>query len=266
MPPNTYTPTPYGYAPVPEPPRQWPVPAARHVPLIWTITLAAVTVMAIGLSALAPYVTPTVPAPSGTTAYANSLARNDNAWSLSNNFQGHCAYANGGLDATANTYNANEVNGEGLTLIGSYDPAALCTLQGQNPTDLRLSVRILPQANLNYTLQPAIFVHSSVALVFTTAGEFAVLFRETSADQWQIIYEGPTNQWHTADMLSNTVVVQTRSDSYTIALNGAVIYHGDFGGFVTDFPASGTIALGAFTTLRGGGGEAAFADLSLTTP
>ena len=101
MPPNSpdgYVP--YSYAPVIEPPRQWPVPAARHVPLIWTIVLAVVTAIAVGLIVVLPLLTTAAPPAAGKALYANSLASNDNAWSLRNDTQGQCAYANGGLDAT----------------------------------------------------------------------------------------------------------------------------------------------------------------------
>jgi hypothetical protein len=265
MPPNAYPP--YGYMPAPPPTtlRQWPVPSARHVPLIWTITLAVVTVIAVALIGLSSAVTTAAPALGGTTAYANSLANNDNAWTNPSSAQGQCAYANGGLDATTNTFNALEVD-RSLGIIGFYDPVPLCTLQGQNPTDLTLSVRLLPQANLNNTLEPAIFVHSAVAIAFTTTGEFAVLFHNQDDGKWDLLYQALTNQWHTAAMLSNTVVVQVRGDIYTIALNDAQIYHGDFNTNATDFPTSGTLALGAFTSGAGDVGEAAYADFTLTTP
>ena len=273
MPPQGYQPYPYPYpypyanVPfAPTPPRQWPVPAGRRVPLIWTVTLVIVTVVAVGLALIAPSVNVAPPQP-GPVLYASNLAQDDGAWNLRTDAQGQCAYANGGLDAATNQFNASDIapSTNGLATLAAYDIFPTCLLKNQSPSDLYLSVRIVPQANIAATLQPAIIVHSSTAFLFTPQGQLVIAFQPVP-HQWQTFYEAPTNEWRTAAQSSNTIVLQIHGTIYTIALNGVQVYQGDFQGNTAYLSPTGSIALGAYTTSTQMDGEAAYANFTLATP
>lgn len=248
-------PTPYpGYPafapnyPTLAPPKEYPVPPARHTPLIWLIALVALTVVAVALSLGGALALPAAPAAFGTTAYHNSLATADGDWTLQNGAGAQCSYANGGLDAV---------------VASDTGIAPVCHLNGQSVGDFRLSVVVLPQAPLNYQLEPAIFVHGTLAILFNPgAGAFAVY----SDNEPSPLYTGYTDQWHTSDQASNMVVIQSQRGVYTIALNGAQLYQGNFGGATVQ--AVGSVALGAWVPISLGttSAEAAYADLALTTP
>jgi hypothetical protein len=229
-----------------------PTPSARYTPFIWMASLIMLAMFAALLSLLAPRVVPAAPGPGGTSVYANNLASDDDSWDLNSDSTGQCVYANGGLDATSN------------------DLTPQCMLRGHDLGDLRLSVRILPAASLNNVLQPAIFIHSDVAVLFSPSGEMVVLHRSNTLGSdngfWVEDYALLTDEWHSADTLSNTVVIQVVGDIFTIGLNGAQIYQGDFGGRSANFTQQGFVALGTYPPTRISSGEATFADFALSTP
>jgi len=232
-------------------------------------SLAMVTLIAVLLSVLAPRSVPAAPGTGGTPVYSNSLAQDDGSWTINSDSTGTCSYANGGLDATTTPFNDGNANSLQVTL---NPPTPLCTLKNQNLGDLRLGVNILPAGALNNTLQPAIFIHSDVALLFTTNGQFVVVDRSGSSDNssvnggWNEDFSSITDEWHSADALSNRVEVQVIGNTFTIGLNGAQIYQGDFHGNSAQFTQQGFVALGAYTTNQANVGEAAFADFTLSTP
>ncbi len=248
----------YPYWLVP-PKQEYPVPEGRVVPKIWLAVLVALTLAAVGMAFGGALSVGVSASPFHTTYYRNSLAQNDGAWQLRDTALESCSYAKGGLDARDNSAD------------GLVSP---CRLSGSNLSNLRLSVRILPQAQLDYALSPAIFVHSDVAILFApTTGIFAVYApavgqtpSTTTPVETNLIYLGETDQWFSDGLLSNTVIVQVQNDIYTIAVNGAQVYHGDFNGQAVSLPASGSVALGAYPPNVGPTGEAAYADLTIMTP
>jgi hypothetical protein len=207
------------------------------------------TVVAVALALGGALATTGAPAPFATTAYHSSLASDDGMWDLQSSANGsQCTYANGGLDAVA-------ANGDGI--------APVCHLKGQSPTDFQLSVVVLPQAPLTYQLEPAIFIHSTLEFLFNpSAGAFAVYVGDSTTP----LFRDYTDQWHTSDLASNTIVIAAQNGVYTVALNGAQLYQGDFSG--ASVPSEGTIALGAWIPLSLGSvsAEAAYADFTLTVP
>jgi hypothetical protein len=239
--------------PVAPPQKVYPVPAGRAVPMIWLISLITLAVVGVGLALGGSYLVQPAPGPQSTSVYSNSLATDDGQWISTTSGQGQCQFQNGGLDV---------INTDGSQL------APTCTLQSADVGDLRLSVRILPQAQTNDQLAPAIFVHGSVAILFDdTTGDYAVYDPVTSGTA--PIATGYTDQWHTSGYTSNTVVIQVQSATYTIAINGAVVYSGDFSGAAETLPASGAVGLGAYVTSGGttlNAAEAIYADFSLSTP
>jgi hypothetical protein len=260
--------TPYYYSPAPaaqlppEPPA--PPPPARYTPYIWMGSLIVLTMVAVLLSLLAPRVIPAAPGTGGTPVYSNSLAQDDGAWTLTSDNTGMCSYANGGLDATTSQFDDGNVGSLQVTID---PPTQLCTLKNQNLGDLRLGVTILPAGALNHALQPAIFIHSDVALIFGTNGQLFVVDRSGSTD-WKQVPDLSilTDEWHSADALSNRVEVQVIGSTYTIGLNGAQIYQGDFNGAAENLTQQGFVALGAYTSSQADIGEAAFSDFALSTP
>jgi hypothetical protein len=227
-------------------------------------SLIVVTVIAVLLSVLSPHSIPAAPGTGGTPVYSSNLAQDDGSWTLTSDNTGTCSYANGGIDATTSQFDNGFANSLQVEL---NPPTPLCTLKNQNPGDLRLGVTILPAGALNNTLQPAIFIHSDVALIFTTNGQLIVVDHSGSTD-WK---QSPdlsllTDEWHSSDALSNRVEVQVVGNTFTVGLNGAQIYQGDFNGQAEGFTQQGFIALGAYTSSQADVGEAAFADFSLSTP
>ncbi len=260
--------TPYYYPPAPAaqlpPEPSAPPPPARYTPFIWMASIIVVTMVAVLLSLLAPRVIPAAPGTGGTPVYSNSLAQDDGAWTLTSNNTGTCSYANGGLDATTSQFDDGNA---GLLQATIDPPTQLCTLKNQNLGDLRLGVTILPAGALNNALQPAIFIHSDVALLFTTNGQLVVVDRSGSTD-WKQVPDLSilTDEWHSSDALSNKVEVQVIGNTFTIGLNGAQIYKGDFNGAAENLTTQGFVALGAYTSSLDPVGEAAFANFSLSTP
>jgi hypothetical protein len=243
-------PYPYPLPPMPAAPDA-PVPPGRHTATIWLVSLVTLTVLAVAAALGGGLSQSPAPTAGGTIVYQNSLATDDGAWTRRNDSTDQCTYANGGLDAVA---------------LGEADLVPQCTLSGSNAGDLRLSVDVLPQAPLNFMQEPVIFVHGSVAILFDPlAGAFSIY--DLSLSQRPLL-TGFTDQWHTSDQATNTVVVQVQGDIYTIALNNAQIYQGDLNGSAVSLPTSGTVGLGAWQplTLGGAPAECAFANFSLTTP
>ena len=242
-------PYPYPYPMLPPPPPR-PAPTGKHVPTIWLVSMIALALGGIALALGGAVSLPLAPAAFGNAIYNSSLASDDGAWILTNSNQAQCQYENGALHATI----TND-----LTLAPS------CELKRPNLTDMRLSVRILPQTQLtnpNSTLQAVIFVHSTtsafVAVRFATGGKYLVYSSESQLP----IYIGFTNQWHDSGAASNTVVIQTQGAIYTLGMNGVTIYQGDFNGKAERAPASGSVGLGTLDSSN----EAAYADFSLSTP
>lgn len=228
-----------------------PVPAGRHTATIWLVSLVTLTVLAVVAAMGGTLIQTPAPAAGSTTIYHNSLATDDGAWTRHNDSTDQCTYANGGLDAV---------------VTGAADLVPQCELNGSNAANLRLSVDVLPQAPLNYQQEPAIFVHSSVAILFNpTAGAFAV-YDAASATQ---LIVGYTDQWHTSDQATNSIVIAVQGTTYTIALNNVQVYQGDLNDNTASLPISGTVGLGAWQPSALGANpttECAFANFTLTTP
>ena len=252
---------PSGFAGYPAPPmpeaKVWPTPPGHIVPLVWMLTLIIATLLATVLALIGPALGNTAIAPGGTAIYASSLAHDDHAWTLTNEQTGTCAFADGNLNAQSNYFVPQAATQNGL--IANYEPLPLCTLQAYQLTDLHLSVRLLPSGSF----QPAIFVHEDVAFLFTTMGQILVVSRNGNNVRQQIVASLQSNQWHTATTLSNTVDIQVSGMTYTLGVNGTVVYQGTFSGRSANFSSTGRIALGVYTTSAAAGG-AIFADLTVT--
>jgi hypothetical protein len=241
---------PYPVPPLPVAP-EVPVPPGPHTATIWLVSLVTLTVLAVAAALGGALLQNAAPALGGTTLYHNSLATDDGAWTRRNDSTDQCAYANGGLDAV---------------VTGAADLVPQCTLSGSNAGDLRLSVAVLPQAPLNYQQEPAIFVHTSVAILFDPAAGAYTVYDAGTTKQ---LIAGFTDQWHTSDQATNTLVIQVQGDVYTIALNNVQLYQGDLEGAAATLPTTGTVGLGAWQPNSLGAGattECAFANLTLTTP
>jgi len=245
---------------LPQPLPERPVPVGRIVPTAWLVTLVVATLAAVGMAIGGGLVAEVGPSPFHTVSYSNSLVSSDGAWQLRDTPTGTCSYAHGGLDARENDSDVLE---------------GACQLSRSGISNLRLSVRILPQTQLAFPLRPVIFVHSHIAILFQPpSGDFTI-FAPSSVDvqagmvtdPFHIIYTGSSDQWFADGVLSNTVIVQAQDGIYTIAVNGAQIYQGDFNG-AANLPATGSVALGAWLAPLDASttGEAAYADFTLSTP
>jgi hypothetical protein len=254
-------PPPYGYPyTLPQPLPERPVPVGRIVPTAWLVMLVVATLAAVVMALGGALAAEVGPSPFHTVVYSNSLASSDGAWQLRDTPTETCSYAHGGLDARDATSDL---------LVNP------CQLSRSDISNMRLSVRILPQTQLDFLLRPVLFVHTSIAISFSpTTGSFAVYapspgatVSNTSPVNVDLIYSGSSDQWFTDGSLSNTVIVQAQDGIYTIAVNGAQIYQGDFNG-ATNLPPSGSVALGAWLSSSDASttGEAAYADFTLSTP
>lgn len=242
--PNGY-PAPY---PMPQAPpvKVHPVPAGRIVPAVWLMTMVVLAVGSIALALVGALTQHAAPAVLGTVVYSGSLASDDGAWNLSVNTTTQCHYQNGALHATS-------------SVDGTLTPA--CALNRPDTSDLRLSVTLLPQAALispSATVAAVIYIHSSVAFVFNATGSYAVY----TPQQQYPVYIGSTDQSHDSGLVGNTVVIQAQGATYTLGMNGAQIYQGDFNGAAEHFATSGKVGLGTLDSST----EAAYTDFSLTTP
>lgn len=245
-------PYPYAYPALPVPPaKQYPIPAGRHVPLIWGISLSVLAVVAALLALGGGLLRPLAPAPYGNTVYASNLAQDDGAWQLATDANNGCAFANGNLDATADA------------TVNTFSPS--CTLRDRTVSDFRLSVRLLPITDASRTLFDAVFVRSTstsgVAFVVSNAG----LIRGYVSAQQSAVLTVNADQWHADSPAANVLVIQAQGNTYTLAMNGVEVYSGDLNGFAEGEASSGGIALSAVPP-NSGSTEARFADFSLTTP
>ncbi len=232
------------------PPRVWPVPAGKVAPLVWAVVVTLLTLGAVALAAIAPSQVVAPPPAGPSVIYASSLAQPDNAWLLHSTQGAGCSFANGGLDAVA-TPPAAQTG----TLY------ALCELSGVPAGNLRVSVRIAPQAQLANTLYPAIFLHQAIAVVITPLGVIDV-FR---LDTHQMVTSIATNEWYGYGQRANTLIVASKGSVYTIALNGDQVYQGDFGGVSEQLSFAGDLALGVDLPLgASGASEALYTNLSVT--
>jgi hypothetical protein len=242
----------YAYPTVPAPPdKAHQVPEGRHVPLIWTVTLGALAVVASVAALLGGLLRPLAPAPYSNTVYASALTRDDGAWQLSAEENNHCTFANGSLDATADETSRNST------------PS--CVLRNHTVGDFHLSMRLLPPADANHEFYAAIFVRTSatdgVAFLINSGGTINVYV----PDNYGAVLSLAADQWHANAPNGNTLVMLAQGSHYTLAINDYEVYNGDLAGFAEHEATSGSLELGAVPPVSGST-EARFADLALTAP
>jgi hypothetical protein len=234
------------------PPAEKPAPAGRAATVAWAIGLI---VLVVGATALAVGArasnTPPPPALSN-VFYASSLTGDDGKWTQSASGATTCSFTSGGLDVTASADAS----------LAYYDS---CQLTGVPDGDLRVSVRIASAAAISGQFAPVIFLHNAVAFVFSATGSIdveALQGYQTSPISVSILIP---STWHGSGELPNDVVIANQGSIYTMAVNGAMIYQGDFGGHAELFSNGGALALGV-EGFPGEAAEALYTDLSVTTP
>lgn len=251
MPQSPYYPyAPLPVMPTPPPEKQFPVPTARRTPFIWALTLTLLAVVSITLAVIGSLTVPPAPGPRGTVVYSNALATDDGAWHLGSTPAGQCDYANGNLGATGSDTN---------------HLAPVCELMRPASTNLRLSVRLVPQNQFAGMQRAVIRIHDNVIFIFDGQGIFEVLQADsTDLHTFHRISSGFCAQCHTDGVESNTVVILVDQGIYTVAVNGAQIFQQQLDVPIS-LPAQGDIALGTYTpaaNTSGATSEARFADLS----
>jgi hypothetical protein len=257
QPPPGATPTGYSawqgwYAPPALPPappeKDYPQPAARRTPLLWAITLLTITTLSLALAFGARAQNPAAPARAGAAVYSSSLARDDGAFTLGS-INGQCAFANGGLDATANLNN---------------HVAPVCALNQSVGHNFWLSARVLPESLLSAPLTVALLFHQGAAAVFIdNKGAYEISERDEENNgsfAYFPLSSGYAAQWHTDGYEANTVVVQAQDGFLTLGVNGVQVAQARVTGGVAINGITQDIVLGTAGDASGQG-EALYADL-----